>query len=95
MSETFSSIQVSWEPVPEQHRYGIITKYEVDVAELHNASFDIYFNVSTEKLTAEIPYLEMFVEYSVRVRAFTRIDAGPFSYPSINITTIETGMGLI
>ena len=86
VSETFSSIKVSWEPVPEEDQDGIIIQYQVEIEKWENG------NVNTSNRTIQVTGLEMFVEYRVRVRAFTRIGPGPFSDPRIHITTKETGI---
>ncbi|KAJ7378569.1 hypothetical protein OS493_022557 [Desmophyllum pertusum] len=79
VSNTFSSIHVSWDPVPEKQRHGIIIRYEVDVYGYENR----YQNVtSTENHTAEIRGLEMFVLYRIYVRAYTRVGYGKNSYPT-------------
>lgn len=90
VSNTFSSIHVSWDPVPEKQRNGIIIRYEVDVYGYENR----YQNVtSTENLTAEIPGLEMFVRYRIYVKAYTRVGPSKNSYPK-RLKTLETGTAL-
>lgn len=86
VSETFYSIKVTWRPVPEEKRDGIIILYEVNIADgsLNKSN-------TTSNLTMKIQGLEMFKMYSVRVRAFTRIGPGPFSN-SRRLETKEEGM---
>ena len=87
VSNTFSSIHVSWDPVPLEQRHGIITEYEVILYGLSGLT-------STENLTVEIPDLEMFVEYRMSVRAYTRKGPSPYSYPQVKRMTLETGTAL-
>jgi len=83
---------VTWDPVSEIDRNGIITQYEV---ELNQSTFN---EISTSNLTAtigpqlmvELEGLEEYVEYSVRVRAYTRVGPGPFSDAVMN-GTLEDG----
>jgi len=77
---------VTWEPVPEIDRNGIITQYEV---EFNQSTFN---EISTSNLTTtngpqlmvELEGLEEYVEYSVRVRAYTSVGHGPFSVAVVN-----------
>jgi len=83
---------VTWDPVPEIDRNGIVTQYEV---EFNQGTFN---EISTSNLTTtngsqlmvEIEGLEEYVEYSVRVRAYTSVGPGPFSVAMV-IRTLEDG----
>ena len=83
---------VTWDPVPEIDRNGIITQYEV---EFNQSTFS---EISTSNLTTtngpqlmvELEGLEEYVEYSVRVRAYTRVGPGPFSV-AVKNGTLEDG----
>ena len=78
ISLSFNSINVSWEPVPEVHRRGIIIGYEVKVQN-NTAKQSLSFSVSEN--SGVIRDLQMFVDYKLCVRALTRIGAGPYSEP--------------
>ena len=83
---------VTWDPVPEIDMNGIITQYEV---EFNQSTFN---EISTSNLTAtngprlmvELEGLEEYVEYTVRVRAFTSVGPGPFSVAVVD-RTLEDG----
>jgi len=83
---------VTWDPVPEIDRNGIITQYEV---EFNQSTFN---EISTSNLTTtngsqlmvELEGLEEYIETSVRVRAYTSVGPGPFSVPVMN-RTLEDG----
>lgn len=90
VSNTFSTISVSWEPVPEEKRDGKIIIYEVKVMKNVNGSWEIQTRSFTPNRTAVIQNLTMFVTYSVQVRAGTRIGLGNYSDP-IYLMTLETG----
>ena len=83
---------MTWDPVPEIDRNGIITQYEV---EFNQSTFN---EISTSNLTAtngpqlmmELEGLEEYVEYTVRVRAYTSEGSGPFSLAVMN-RTLEDG----
>ena len=88
LTRTSTEIEVRWNPVPPSQRNGDITHYEV---ELNETTF-------TERSTSELRQtngtqllllltgLEEFVEYSMRVRAYTSVGTGPFS-PNISNAT--------
>ena len=90
VSETFSSIHVSWEPVPEEARNGIIIQYQVEIWKWQYGDH-YHNNFNTSNLTIQITGLEMLVVYGITVRAFTRIGPGPEN-DGIHITTKETGI---
>ena len=85
---SFTAILVTWDPVPEISRNGIITQYEVEV---NQSTFD---EVPSTRLTTtngsvlmvELGGLEEYVEYTIRVRAYTSEGPGPFSVARMNRT---------
>ena len=87
-----TAIMVTWDPVPEIDRNGIITQYEV---EFNQSTFN---EISTSNLTTtngsqlmvELEGLEEYVEYSVRVRAYTSVGPGLFSVAVVK-RTLEDG----
>ena len=92
ITSSSTTILVTWDPVPEIDRNGIITQYEV---EFNQSTFN---EISTSNLTTtngpqlmvELEGLEEYVEYTVRVRAFTSVGPGPFSVAMVN-RTLENG----
>jgi len=88
LTSSSTAILVTWDPVPEIDRNGIITQYEV---EFNQSTFS---EISTSNLTTtngqqlmvELEGLEEYVEYSVRVRAYTSVGPGPFSVALANRT---------
>ena len=93
-ASTISSteIVVTWDPVLEIQRNGMIARYEVQFNQ--SALSEISQMNSTETAAPNmmllLENLEEFVEYSVAVRAYTGIGAGPFS-PAVNNQTFEDG----
>ena len=86
-----TSIQVSWDPVPDIHQNGIITGYDVT----YNQStflepFPLVTSVRADGDSVTLTGFEEYVVYSIRVRAYTSIGAGPYS-PLHNIRTPEDG----
>ena len=87
-----TAILVTWDPVPEIDRNGIITQYEV---EFNQSTFN---EISTSNLTAtngsklmmELEGLEEYAEYTIRVRAYTIVGPGSFSIAVVN-RTLENG----
>ena len=86
ITSSSTAILVTWDPVPEIDRNGIITQYEV---EFNQSTFN---EISTSNLTTtngsqlmvELQGLEEYVEYSVRVRAYTRVGPGRFSVAMVS-----------
>lgn len=93
VSKTFSSIDVSWKPVPKAKQNGIITKYEVEVWKEVNVSGEWYYHasISTENLSVVVQNLTMFVKYGIAVRAYTSKGPGNHSVPPKTLMTLETG----
>ena len=92
LTRSSTAILVTWDPVPEIDRNGIIIQYQV---EFNQSTFN---EISTSNLTTtngsqlmvELDGLEEFVNYSVRVRAYTSVGPGPFSVAVVN-RTLEDG----
>ena len=86
-----SSIRVSWGSVPKDKRNGIITGYRVLFGSrtLKNVTNGTR-QVRGTRNSVVIGDLEMFVTYSFRVQARTKIGRGNFSEP-VNQTTTQTG----
>ena len=92
LTSSSTAILVTWDPVPEIDRNGIITQYEV---EFNQSTFN---EISTSNLTTtngsqlmmELEGLEEFIEYTIRVRAYTSVGPGSFSVAVVN-RTLENG----
>ena len=92
LTSSSTAILVIWDPVPDTDQNGIITQYEV---EFNQSTFN---EISTSNLTTtngpqlvvELEGLEEYVEYTVRVRAYTIVGPGPFSVAVMN-RTLEDG----
>lgn len=91
VSETFSSIDVSWKPVPKAKQNGIITKYEVEVWKEVSGVRDYHANISTKNFSVVVQNLTMFVKYGIAVRAYTSKGPGNHSDPPKTLMTLETG----
>ena len=87
-----TSILVTWEQVPEIDQNGIITLYEVQLNQntFNEISTSNLNTTNASQLMVEIEGLEEYIEYSVRVRAYTSVGPGPFSVAVMN-RTLEDG----
>ena len=88
-----TTIMVSWDEVPPLDQNGVITVYEVMYTPLETFNGMIgsdVRNVSSSNLSVVLEELEEFVNYTVVVRAFTRIGASNFS-TFIVVQTLEDG----
>ena len=92
LTRSSTVILVTWDPVQEIDRNGIIIQYQV---EFNQSTFS---EIPTSNLTTingsvlmvELDGLEEYVDYSVRVRAYTSVGPGPFSVAVVN-RTLEDG----
>ena len=87
-----TSILVTWEQVPEIDHNGIITLYEVEFNQntFNEISTSNLTTTNGSQLMVELEGLEEYVEYSVRVRAYTSVGPGPFSVAMVS-RTLEDG----
>ena len=87
-----TAILVTWDPVLEVERNGIITQYEVEFNQstFNEISTSNLTTTNGQRLMVELESLEEYVEYSVRVRAYTSVGPGPFSVAVVN-RTLEDG----
>ena len=76
--------------MPKDKRYGKIIKYEVEVEKHVSGGWQDQTRVFTANRTAVIQNLTMFVNYSIQVRAYTRIGHGDYSDRK-TLMTHETG----
>ena len=92
ITSSSTAILVTWEQVPEIDRNGIITQYEVEFNQntFNEISLSNLTTTNGLQLMVELEGLEEFVEYSVRVRAYTSVGPGPFSVAVMN-RTLEDG----
>ncbi|XP_015757030.1 PREDICTED: protein sidekick-1-like, partial [Acropora digitifera] len=74
ISLSFNSINVSWKPVPEENRSGIIIGYQVKVQSNNGSKF---FSFGGSENSGVIRNLRMFVYYKLCLFALTRIGGGP------------------
>ena len=81
-----TAIKVEWDPVPEEDRNGIITRYIVRYRAKETLSSWQEIIVHYSNLTLQIGSLEYYTLYEFKVAAETNINRGPFS----NITDIRT-----
>ena len=87
-----TAIRVTWEEVPAIDQNGIITQYEVEYNQSTFSGATMYntTTVDSSTLMVDLTGLEEYVEYSIRVRAYTSAGAGPYS-DTVNVTTSEDG----
>ena len=83
-----TAILVTWDPVQEISRNGIITQYEVEVNQgtLNEIPSTRLTTTNGSVLMVELGELEEDVEYTIRVRAYTSEGPGPFSATMVNRT---------
>ena len=76
-----TAIRVSWNPVPPIHQNGVITEYEVEYNQTTFSEVSMYntTTVNSTTLMVDLTGLKEDVLYSIRVRAYTSVGAGPYS----------------
>ena len=87
-----TSFHVLWDPVPEMDRNGIITNYDVTYSQstFQSLPHNVTVRVQGDDESVTLTGLEEYVVYSITVRAYTAIGAGPYS-PLQNRRTLEDG----
>ena len=85
-----TAIRVSWDPVTAIDQNGVITRYEVEYNQTRFSEVSMYNTTTVDSTTlmVDLTGLEEYVEYSIRVRAYTSVGAGPYS-DVVTITTNE------
>ena len=76
-----TSVRVSWGEVPAIYQNGVITEYEVEYNQTTFSEVSMYniTTVNSTTLMVDLTGLEEYVLYSIRVRAYTSVGAGPYS----------------
>ena len=79
---------MSWEPVPATDQNGVITQYEVEYNQTTFSEVSMYntTTVNSTTLMVDLTGLEEDVEYSIRVRAYNSVGAGPYSNVVVETT---------
>lgn len=80
-------INVTWEPVPVQHRLGIIQGYRVTARTINDQRVA---TVNAPRLSVELPNLLKGKLYSITVTAFNIAGEGPPS-PAVGVRTEDGG----
>ena len=72
---------MSWDLVPTIDQNGVITQYEVEYNQTTFSEISMYNTtiVNSTTLLVDLTGLEEYVVYSIRVRAYTSVGAGPYS----------------
>ena len=86
-----TTIEVRWDIVPPIDQNGIITVYEVMYQPLETFNGNIStqtMNVSGTEMSVFLIELQEFVNYTISVRAYTGVGAGPYS-DEVIVMTLE------
>ena len=72
---------MSWDPVPTIDQNGVIIQYEVEYNQTTFSEISMYNTTTVDSTTlmVDLTGLEEYVVYSIRVRAYTSVGAGPYS----------------
>lgn len=90
-------IQVNWLEVLPIDQNGIIMKYEVmnQPLEIFNGKIGTQrVNLTASEMSVTLMELQEFVNYTISVRAYTSVGAGPFS-AGIRVTTNQAGKWIV
>lgn len=94
---TSQSLQISWQPPPQQHTNGLLQGYKVNFESVGDGMGTENDEMDTRKTTEStivLTGLRKYTNYSVQVLAYTRIGDGIFSMP-IYCKTEEDGMFIL
>ena len=85
-------IRVNWSEVPAIDQNGIITAYEVEYTQMMFMGVAMYntTTVDSDTFSAVLTDLLEYVQYSIRVRAYTAAGNGSYS-DAVFVTTNEDG----
>ncbi len=85
------SINVMWEEVVPIDQNGIITQYEVLYQPLESFGGDIgVLTTNVSELATNLTDVEEFINYTISVRAYTSVGAGPYS-DGMTVSTPQDG----
>ena len=93
MAVSTTIISVTWDMVPPIDQNGIITMYEVMYQPLETFNGNIStqtINVSGTEMSVFQIELQEFVNYTISVRAYTSVGAGPYS-DEVTVLTLQDG----
>ena len=88
-----TEIMVTWDIVPEMDQNGVITMYEVLYVpqETFGGAIETLTVSETEPVRmTNLTDLQEYVNYTISVRAYTRVGAGPYS-DELTVITNEDG----
>ena len=84
-------MKVTWGEVPPTDQNGIIITYELEYIPLEDFDGAIGKNTTNvSALSVTLMRLQEYVNYTISVRAYTNIGAGPYSEP-LTVLTNEDG----
>ena len=88
-----TAIRLSWQPLLAIDQNGVITQYEVEFNQTTFSEVSMYntTTVNSTTLMVDLTGLEEYVVYSIQVRAYTSVGAGPYSHVVME-TTQEDGL---
>ena len=91
LTRTSTIIELLWDPVPLSQRNGDIIFYEVELSQttFPELCSPELRNTSGDELMLALTGLQEYVEYTMRVRAYTSAGLGPFSPPVSNMTLTD------
>ena len=94
VSISSTQVKVAWGDVPPTDQNGIIIMYEVEYIPLEDFDGTIGKNTTNvSALSVILMRLQEYVNYTISVRAFTRVGAGPYSDPVIILTNEDGKCG--
>ena len=82
LNNTSEKIVVTWEPLPLEHRNGIILGYSITYV-AQNGGTQQSMIVNASSLSAELQNLRQFMLYAINVAAFNTAGKGPPSQPVV------------
>ena len=87
VSISSTQVKVTWGDVPPTDQNGIIITYEVEYIPLEDFDGAIGKNITNVLvLSVILMRLQAYVNYTISVRAYTSVGAGPYSDPVIVLT---------
>lgn len=72
---------VRWSPPPQQHHNGVLLGYKIQIKAGNSSKVLAQMTLNTTTMSVMLNNLTTGITYNIRVVAYTRVGAGPYSQP--------------
>ena len=90
MNTSSTSIQITWNPIPQSNVHGILEGYRIQLKKANESYWEEEYNITKDDYSKNIENLWKYTKYVIRIVGFTSIGDGPYS-PEVTVWTDEDG----